>query len=1321
MKNVNYTFLLLVGLLMAPYFGQSQNDCANNLLPNPDFENADPLSGWSTNLGTAMTTDDAAEGNNAAVLTGYAQAQISETLPGVANKRYTFTAMAKVEGDILIEGQLIIKFLTSSYQPIGFAVSTRMKLGNGYEQYSVKDISPANTTYVQVAFYKRFGNGAVYVDDACLTSSDNLSNCDPAIDAPQFVRCPGAITYYTEGTSAAVTWGVGGYTCQSGDVNTDSHDSGDIFPLGTTTVTLTRTNFLGLSNTCAFDVTVIQIDPLDCSNNMLSNGGFENGFDSWDGNINNFSTLIPASNSGNNAAYLGASSLTELSQTVAATPGKKYTLQGFSKKIGDVGVKAGVAFTFYDDQMQFLKASNMDFYNVSAFSVVDYLPIRWQDTAPSGTAFLKVSVQKQSGAGYFTIDDLCLNSEDNVTPPPPPPGTCFNNLLTNADFEENSNFLVQWTATIPGSFSVSNDANSGDNAARLGGIAYAKLIQTVPAVPGEKFTLSAQVKAITSNYLIRLRFRNAQGFQLSTYQDSEPYTGEYQEVTLTTGEAPSNAATVSVELIKLPNLGEVLIDDVCLTKESTVDPCSPDVTPPSLSGCPFNITVNTAGGGTVVGGWDIPTATDFCSAVSLSSNYNSGDFFEPGSTTVVYTATDDAGNTSTCSFVVAVVESTGNTCVNNLLENPGFEADDNVVTDWDLSGAAMFTLSGDAFSGNNALEISGSSYGRIEQSFPVTQGEVFNLSAMIKSNFGDYYLRIKQRDASGGFLFTRLLNPISEGEYEEHTLSVTAVENAATIIVSFIKQPGSLPVLVDDFCFTKESTVDPCNPDITPPVISNCPSDIEVFSLGGGAVVATWDVPTATDLCSAVSLSSSHNPGELFSPGTTTVMYTATDDAGNTSTCTFIIFVLPTPNNSCVGNLLENAGFEDGDNLFTTWGTTLPDNVSISNDAYSGNNALRISGTERTTVVQTIPAYPGEQFTLSAQVKAVANNYDIGMEFQTIDGDLSRQRGEDYTGEYQNVMVPVVTAPPGTYSISVIIKKKTISGDVLVDDICLIREVSNPPPSSPCDDIDLDISNNQITISGLEDAAIRKVQIFNADWQLQNSCFGDCDPTPVYPIGNGVARVKVGRYTSGYELICEKRFDPIVTNGSALIVPEAQDLFYFKANKSQASALLNWTTNTTFAIEEFIVERSTALSNYTAIGTLNNNYNDDGIYNFQFKDEHPESGENNYRIKMIDRDGGIRYSTVKSVSFAFESRALTLFPNPAMDHLVVRLLDWEEVPATISIYNQLGTLMTKKAIGSTKDLRVRIDLNDFPAGVYTLLVTGEGKRPESRRFVVVDM
>ena len=86
------------------------------------------------------------------------------------------------------------------------------------------------------------------------------------------------------------------------------------------------------------------------------------------------------------------------------------------------------------------------------------------------------------------------------------------------------------------------------------------------------------------------------------------------------------------------------------------DPCLTDSEAPVLSACPQNISLTTTVSPCAMATWTAPTATDNCGTPSVSSNYNTNYCFPVGSTTVIYTATDDKNNKSTCSFTVTVTK-----------------------------------------------------------------------------------------------------------------------------------------------------------------------------------------------------------------------------------------------------------------------------------------------------------------------------------------------------------------------------------------------------------------------------------------------------------------------------------------------------------------------------------------------------------------------------------------------------------------------------------------------------------------------------------------
>lgn len=79
--------------------------------------------------------------------------------------------------------------------------------------------------------------------------------------------------------------------------------------------------------------------------------------------------------------------------------------------------------------------------------------------------------------------------------------------------------------------------------------------------------------------------------------------------------------------------------------------------------------------------------------------------------------------------------------------------------------------------------------------------------------------------------------------------------------------------------------------DTTPPVIT-CQSDItNTVSSSESSAVVTFPTPTATDNCSTATVTCVPASGSIFPLGTTPVVCTAADAAGNTASCTFNVTV----------------------------------------------------------------------------------------------------------------------------------------------------------------------------------------------------------------------------------------------------------------------------------------------------------------------------------------------------------------------------------------------------------------------------------------------
>ncbi len=88
---------------------------------------------------------------------------------------------------------------------------------------------------------------------------------------------------------------------------------------------------------------------------------------------------------------------------------------------------------------------------------------------------------------------------------------------------------------------------------------------------------------------------------------------------------------------------------VSLTTTENIDPV--------ITACPANITADaTAGTCGASVSWTVPTASDNCAVTSFSSDWQPGDTFSVGTTTVTYVARDASGNTTTCTFDVIIVD-----------------------------------------------------------------------------------------------------------------------------------------------------------------------------------------------------------------------------------------------------------------------------------------------------------------------------------------------------------------------------------------------------------------------------------------------------------------------------------------------------------------------------------------------------------------------------------------------------------------------------------------------------------------------------------------
>ena len=299
--------------------------------------------------------------------------------------------------------------------------------------------------------------------------------------------------------------------------------------------------------------------------------------------------------------------------------------------------------------------------------------------------------------------------------------------------------------------------------------------------------------------------------------------------------------------------------------------------------------------------WDVPTAEDICGAVTLTPNFPPGSLFPIGTTVVVYTATDESGNTATLSFEVTVTDNESpqfvglpesftagtdeGTCEGTVswIEPAAQDCSLQSLTSDHVNGS-IFQL-GDTVVTYTALDIDGNeSLG----SFTVTVADddapeftSFPPGVLVGNETGTCSAAVTWTDVDAQDNCSIPQIVLSHASGDTFDLGVTIVQADAT------DDAGN----VDSRTFTV-TVIDQEDPTVvtapaSPIVIANPAGDCEL--------PATWEAPTFSDICTAEpAVSSTHQPGDLFPVGDTVVTYTATDDAQNPVFASFTVTVMDT-------------------------------------------------------------------------------------------------------------------------------------------------------------------------------------------------------------------------------------------------------------------------------------------------------------------------------------------------------------------------------------------------------------------------------------------
>lgn len=164
----------------------------------------------------------------------------------------------------------------------------------------------------------------------------------------------------------------------------------------------------------------------------------------------------------------------------------------------------------------------------------------------------------------------------------------------------------------------------------------------------------------------------------------------------------------------------------------------------------------------------------------------------------------------------------------------------------------------------------------------------------------------------------------------------------------------------------------------------------------------------------------------------------------------------------------------------------------------------------------------------------------------------------------------------------------------------------------------------------------------------------------------------------------------------------------FTVSKRNSTALLEWITLQELNTDRFIVQKSYDGVNYQDIGEVKAAGNTSVSQRYRFTDVQLASGNNYYRLKLVDINGASSFSPVRMLRTANNEVIITLYPNPVKKGMLY--INTSENCRRVDITDPAGRLMSTV---NTTGTRQTIPLHHLAKGSYIVAVyTDNGKKVE---------
>ncbi len=476
-------------------------------------------------------------------------------------------------------------------------------------------------------------------------------------------------------------------------------------------------------------------------------------------------------------------------------------------------------------------------------------------------------------------------------------------------------------------------------------------------------------------------------------------------------------------------------------------------------------------------------------------------------------------------------------------------------------------------------------------------------------------------------------------------------------------------------------------PENTTPVTTVTATDADagttiIYSISGGADAGFFNINASTGALSFILGRNFENPADA--------------DANNT----YIVTVRAS----------DGVNFDE--QTITVSVTNVNDNQPIITSNGAGTTAA-ISVSENTTAVTTVTAFDADAGT--TMIYSISGGADV-----------SRFSINSSTGVLTFITPPNFEAPAdadGNNTYIVIVRAADSPSGGFFDSQTITVTVTNINDAPTLDAIPdkaltMNAGTQTVNLSGIADAD-GNTQVLTVTATSTNTALIP-DPNVTYtspnatgslsftPASNvtGTSTITVtvtdnGGTANGGVNAVVRTFQVTVTNSLPL------NLVSLKVYQSGNEILLDWITSSEMDLEKYEVEKSKDGINFSTIGAVAARGNS-SVLIYNWPDVHPFTGDNFYRLKMIDKNGQVRYSPVVKVSIGSKGEFIKVNPNPVTDKtLGLQLNNLSKGRYQLMLYDSKGHNLFSRSIdhiGGSQSLSIQLP-SLISSGIYRLRMT----------------